>query len=250
MPPQSVFVGCCGFAIGRRKYYALFDVVELQDTFYNPPDEARLSKLRGEAPPNFKFAMKAWQAITHPPNMRTWRRAKVIPPKDKWSRYGYLRPTRENFEAWEVIDNAAKALQAEFVVIQLPPSFRFTEENLENMTEFFSTIKPSGYLVGLEVRGDWKEHEAELKDVILRYDWLVHVVDPFRWVPVVEKEATYFRLHGIGGAEVNYRYKYKDEDLTRLREYVLNLSSREVYVLFNNIHMRDDALRFKELIKS
>ncbi len=250
MPPQNVFVGCCGFAVGRRKYYTLFDVVELQDTFYNPPDEAKLSKLRDEAPPNFKFTMKAWQAITHPPNMRTWRRAKVVPPKDKWDKYGYLRPTKENFEAWEVIDKAANTLQAEFIVIQLPPSFRFTEENLRNMTEFFSTIKPRNYLVGLEVRGDWREHEAELKDIILRYDWLVHVVDPFRWAPVVEKDATYFRLHGIGSAEVNYRYRYTDDDLMKLKEKVLNVGSKKVFVLFNNVYMRDDALRFKELIKS
>ena len=32
-----VSVGCCGFARGRSEYFAHFGLVEVQQTFYKPP---------------------------------------------------------------------------------------------------------------------------------------------------------------------------------------------------------------------
>ena len=247
---MEIYVGCCGFPISRRKYFNLFSSVELQDTFYNSPNPQKLLRLRDEAPEGFKFSMKAWQAVTHPPSMRTWRRSKVKIPKDLWNRYGYLRVTDENLKAWERVNEGAKALGAEVVVVQLPPSFKYGEENLKNMWEFFKKVQVSGYLVGIEVRGDWRNHGEALKELINSFKYLIHVTDPFRWAPVIVKDVAYFRLHGIGAGEVNYRYKYSPEDLKKLREFLCGLKGRvrKAYVLFNNVYMRDDALRFKELI--
>ncbi len=247
---SNILIGCCGFPMSRRKYYELFRVVELQETFYNPPDINKLSKLRKEAPNDFTFTMKAWQAITHPPNLATWRRAKFRPPKDKWGNYGFLKPTEENLKAWEVIENGTKALGAKVVVIQLPPSFTFSDANLKNMKNFFSTLKPRDYYVGIEVRGDWINHEAELSELINEYEWLIHIVDPLRWKPVILKRINYFRLHGKGGRYVNYRYKYTDEDLRNLKKYIESCHRGLTYVLFNNIYMRDDALRLIKLFKA
>ena len=75
---MTIHVGTCGFPISRRKYFEEFTTVELQDTFYNKPDPGKLSNLRREVPEHFIFNMKAWQAITHPPTMPTWRRAKML----------------------------------------------------------------------------------------------------------------------------------------------------------------------------
>jgi len=49
----------------------------------------------------------------------------------------------------------------------------------------------------------------------------------------------YYRLHGF-----DYKHKYTDEELEKLLRM-----SRKGYVMFNNIHMLDDALRFKKLLK-
>ncbi len=247
----AVYVGCCGFATGRKRYYQLFNAVELQDTFYNPPDVGRMRKLRGEAPPDFVFTMKAWQAITHPPNMRTWRRSKFKPPKEVWGRYGFLRPTEENFKAWEVIKNAAEALQSRAVIIQLPPSFKNTPENRSNMRDFLSSISRPPFTVGIEVRGDWRDRLEDLAKVIEPFNWVVHVVDPFRCAEAIRRNVRYYRLHGIGGKEVNYRYRYSDDDLLKLKGFVMKgieEGADEVYVMFNNIYMRDDALRFKKVL--
>ncbi len=248
----AIYVGCCGFTVGRKRYYQLFNAVELQDTFYNPPNAERMKRLRSEAPPNFTFTMKAWQAITHPPSMRTWRRSRFKPPKNLWERYGFLRPTEENLRAWATIREAAEAIQSRAVIIQLPPSFRCTPENQSNMRDFLSSIGKPPFIIGIEVRGDWKEHLEELAKVIEPFERVIHVVDPLRYAEAITRGVRYYRLHGIGGREVNYRYRYSDEDLLKLRDLVLSAieeGANEVYVMFNNMYMREDALRFKELLR-
>jgi len=37
---MNVRIGCCGFPIARNKYYKTFPVVEVQRTFYQPPELA------------------------------------------------------------------------------------------------------------------------------------------------------------------------------------------------------------------
>jgi uncharacterized protein YecE (DUF72 family) len=64
-------------------------------------------------------------------------------------------------------------------------------------------------------------------------------VDPFVSQEVT-KGVRYFRLHGRGG----YRYKYTDAELDELRARVSADSSHESYVMFNNMSMKADALRF------
>jgi uncharacterized protein YecE (DUF72 family) len=236
--------------MSRKKYYQVLDAVELQDTFYNPPSIDRMKTLRSEAPNDFTFTMKAWQAITHHPSSRTWRRCKVKIPKELWDRYGNLKPTKENFEAWENIREAAEELNAAVVVIQTPPSFGYTPENFKNIVDFFSSIFPTSFYIGWEPRGSWREHPQKVKEIIDRFKQLIHIVDPFRWKPVSTKFITYFRLHGIGGKEVNYRYRYSDEDLMRLKSIITEFKeSDRIFVMFNNISMRDDALRFKEMLR-
>ncbi|MEM3974607.1 MAG: DUF72 domain-containing protein, partial [Ignisphaera sp.] len=103
--------------MSRQRYYTIFDVVELQETFYDPPDPEKLRRLASEAPPRFVFAMKAWQAITHPLDSPTWKRTRVVPDKSLSDRYGFLRPTKEVFDAWERVVEGAKALNAKVVVV-------------------------------------------------------------------------------------------------------------------------------------
>jgi uncharacterized protein YecE (DUF72 family) len=246
-----LYVGCCGFCLARQKYYTMFSVVELQDTFYNPPEPERLRALASEAPQGFVFAMKAWQAVSHPLDSPTWKRAKVVPDKRLADRYGFLRPTKEVFDAWERVVKGAKALSARVVVIQTPPSFGYSEEGFRNAVEFFSSAATASFVIGWEPRGTWLQNIDKVAEVVSRFKNLVHVVDPFKTLPAVVNEVAYFRLHGIGEGEANYRYRYTDQDLQKLLETVREVlkKSREVYIMFNNVYMAQDAQRFKELAK-
>jgi uncharacterized protein YecE (DUF72 family) len=248
-----VYVGCCGFPFSRSRYFQTFRTVEVQQTFYDPPSRETLERWRSEAPEGFIFHVKAWQAVTHPRRSPTWKRIKRSLPGNP-DNYGLLRPTEENMWAWKVTLEAAEALDARVIVLQTPPSFGYTVENMENMKRFLEKALPmaSGRIVGWEPRGTWYEHPDKIREIVCSLK-IVHIVDPFRRQPIVceGQKILYFRLHGIGGREVNYRYKYTDEDLEKLAGMIEELlaehpSVSEVYVMFNNIYMGQDAARFRE----
>lgn len=246
-----VKIGCCGFARSRKKYYETFKLVELQNTFYDLPSVEWAASMRKEAPADFEFAVKAWQVISHPPSSPTWKKMKKKPPGEP-SSYGLLKPTKENLEALEKTIEVARALGSNVVVIQTPASLAYNEDSARWISEFFSeAVKIAGPIkLGWEPRGDWAE-APELKK-ILEDNKIVHVVDPFRREPRAESGPLYyFRLHGIGKGEVNYKYKYTDEDLAKLEAVVKKYAKKgDVYVLFNNVYMFDDALRFKSLMSA
>ncbi len=223
-------VGCCGFPVSMSKYFNMFEVVEVQKTFYKPPEVETAERWRKAAPEGFEFTLKAWQVITHPPNSPTYRKAGL-----QVENCGFFRPTGEVFEAWDKTREIAKVLKANFVVFQTPRSFRENEENINNMREFFNSIE-RGFVFGFEPRG-WSEERTRKICEELN---LVHVVDPFTSRQVYG-EICYFRLHGF-----NYKHKYTDEELEKLLEMV----ERSGYVMFNNVSMLDDAIRFRKLVES
>jgi len=247
-----VRVGCCGFAVrgGMRAYFSQFKLVEVQRTFYKLPRLQTVQRWRSQAPDDFEFTVKAWQAITHPPSSPTWRKAGLRVPEERWDRYGFLRPTEENFEAWEQIARVCEALKARVCVVQCPPSFRFTPENVENVRAFFSSVDRHGLLVAWEPRADWRQHMDVVEALCEELD-LIYVTDVLRHGPGPTGPVFYTRLHGLAPREFDYRYKYTDEDLARLADIIVALEDRgvqEAYVLFNNVHMADDAQRFVRLL--
>ena len=249
-----VYVGCCGFPFSRKRYYSLFRVVEVQRTFYDPPRRETLEKWRREAPPGFIFTIKAWQAVTHPSTSPTWRRMKRRPPGSPEG-YGYLKPTSENMLAWRVTLEAAEALDARVIVLQTPASMPFNSESVRWVDEFFSKAlrEAGGRLVAWEPRGRWAEERSTLEKLLCKHG-VIHVVDPLRRIPVTcpGQEVFYLRLHGRGGREVNYRYRYTEKDFEELENVLRRLTSegpQTGYVMFNNIYMGSDAQRFRDTLK-
>ena len=237
---KPVRVGCCGFRSSRESYYASLPAVEIQHTFYQPPQLATLRRWRDEAPKGFEFTIKAWQLITHESRSPTYQRLKRELSGAEKASAGSFRPTPIVREAWEVTRLCAKALGARVVLFQCPASFRPTGDNIENMQWFFSEADRAGLTFVWEPRGDWP---GELiKDLCKDLD-LWHVVDPFSARTLTPRKC-YFRLHGRGG----WRYSYEDGELEELYS-MLPRGSRS-YVFFNNVEMRGDALRFKGIAEA
>jgi uncharacterized protein YecE (DUF72 family) len=230
---RGILVGCCGFALARAKYFRTFKVVEIQQSFYEMPKTDTARRWRGEAPKDFTFTVKAWQLITHEPTSPTYRRLRTRLDSSSLGNCGSFKPTEEVFWAWERTLEFASALEARVVVFQCPSSFRPTPTNLENMRNFFTTIPREGLLFAWEPRGQWPD---ELVGSLCRGLDLIHCVDPFKELPA-HGNINYFRLHGVTG----YAYSFTDEDLERLLAWC---QGKESYVLFNNISMGEDALRF------
>jgi len=238
---RQVRVGCCGWPMARERYFQTFPVVELQDTFYQPPSTELARKWRQAAPAEFVFTMKAWQLITHPASSPTYRRLKTPVPRDRAASYGSFQASPEVWQAWLTTLAVARELRAEALVFQCPASFTPTPTNIENLRQFFRRIE-RGFLVCWEPRGPW---DPDLVRRLCEELDLIHCVDPFVAQPVYG-HARYLRLHGRGG----YRYRYTDEELGQLArqcERWLEAGHEPIYVMFNNVYMKEDAARFLEL---
>jgi uncharacterized protein YecE (DUF72 family) len=231
-------VGTCGFGLAKVAYARVFSCVEIQHTFYQPPQIKTLERWRREVPANFEFTLKAWQLITHDARSPTYRRLKRKLSQSEKQEAGYFRTTAIVKEAWEKTLLAAKALEAKTVLFQCPASFTPIEENVANMEKFFCSIDRNDLNLCWEPRGNWDEEVV--RSLCARLG-LWHVVDPF-----VGKTETpdncYFRLHGRNG----WRYQYETGELEDLADTVLKRKTS--YVFFNNSRMIDDALRFCNIL--
>lgn len=232
-----IYVGVCGFPAKRELIFKTLDAVELQDTFYNMPSFERLSKLKSEAPSDFKFSVKVFQGLTHSISSPTMKKAKNFIPSPK---HGLLRPTKENLELWERFKKETVVLNPVLYVFQTSQSFG-TEDDLKGAYEFFKEIHNEAR-IGWEPRGKAYENPSYLIKIFEDLG-IVHIVDPFRRKPITSSGFQYFRLHGRGGEEVNYGYNYTDADLLELYQRVKDYE--ESYVMFNNIKMFDNAKIFK-----
>jgi uncharacterized protein YecE (DUF72 family) len=61
----AIKIGTSGFGVAQAEYARRFSCVEVQHTFYEPPRLTTLNRWRRQMPPDFEFALKAWQLITH-----------------------------------------------------------------------------------------------------------------------------------------------------------------------------------------
>jgi uncharacterized protein YecE (DUF72 family) len=238
--------------VARRKYYDSFDLVEIQSTFYKLPRESTAMRWRDQAPSHFEFAVKAWQAITHPTTSPTWRRTGLEIPKSKRAGYGHLTPSRENFEAWTRTLEICDILRARICLIQCPPSFRPNPVNTRNLTRFLTEIDRHGMIIAWEPRGDWLDKPQLIRAPCKKLN-LIHVVDPLRRMPAAATNLAYLRLHGLGPRETNYSYRYSETDLRQLLTAIdrrERAGCEECYVLFNNISMFDDAQKFIRIARS
>jgi uncharacterized protein YecE (DUF72 family) len=231
-------VGCCGFPVGRERYARKFAVVEVQQTFYQPPAPETLARWRARLPAPFELTLKAWQLITHEASSPTYRRLREKFTAAALARCGAFRPSREVQRAWQRTFDAARTLEARIVLFQCPASFTPAAEHIANLRRFFGRVERGGLVFAWEPRGGWA---PELVRKLCRELDLVHAVDPFRERPL-GGALRYFRLHGRTG----YRYRYTRADLAELAG--LCRGRLPAYVLFNNVSMWEDAQRFAALL--
>jgi uncharacterized protein YecE (DUF72 family) len=233
-------LGMCGFTIGAAAYFRKFPVVEVQQTFYDPPAADTLRRWRDAAPDDFEFTMKAWQVITHFGTSRTYRRLRSAFSDEQRAESGGFRVTDTVLAAWAKSVACAEILRATAILFQCPASFRPTNENADNMRRFFATIdRPDGIRLLWEPRGPWPDDLVRELCIELG---LIHTVDPFVR-PSLTPELLYWRLHGN---ESHYA-RYTDDELLQLRAWLDASPASEEYVMFNNIPRVKDVARFREL---
>lgn len=238
-----IYVGTCGFAEARKRLFQAFDVLEVQQTFYQPPQLETAKRWRQEAPPAFLFTLKAWQLITHAASSPTYRRLREPLTPTQRACCGGFQLNELTWWAWRRTSEIAKTLRAKAVVCQTPPSFNPEPANLERMRQFFREVPRGPWRIVFEPRGEGWDAKV-LKPLLWELD-LIHGTDPFL-APSLSEDFHYFRLHGRPAYA--YGYRYTAEDLEQLVKMLPTQGT--VFVLFNNASMAADARRFKALLEA
>jgi uncharacterized protein YecE (DUF72 family) len=238
---DGVRVGLCGFTMAFEDYLREYRLVEVQQTFYDPPRELTMRRWRAQAPSDFEFTIKAWQLITHDASSPTYRRLRTPLSEVDRAEAGGFRTSPVVLRAWQRTLDCAAVLRASAVLFQCPASFRPTDDNIDRMRAFFATVqRPSSVRMLWEPRGPWP---SDVVAALCGELDLVHVVDPFVSTTVTPDQ-TYFRLHGTTGA----RHVYSDTELIQLAEMLPAAPSHAPYVLFNNLPRVGDARRFRQIL--
>jgi uncharacterized protein YecE (DUF72 family) len=213
-------VGCAGFPTFMERYFGNFRLVELNSTFYQYPREKTVEGWREKAPKDFEFTVKAHQDISH--------KAK-------------LKAEETSLQAFERMKQICKTLNSKILLIQTSGSLRL--DKLVDAQKFFREAKRENLILVWET----PEAHKKLGKVLEKLD-VTHVTDPFRIMPAYTGGTAYFRLHGLG--ERMYYYQYSDIELQRLKELIApyEKEGKEVYVLFNNLSMLEDGVRFMEYL--
>ncbi|HSB76768.1 MAG TPA: DUF72 domain-containing protein, partial [Terriglobales bacterium] len=205
-------------------YFARFDTVELNNSFYKLPSVETFANWRQATPPGFCFAVKASRFLTHNKKLKDPRGA------------------LQNFLP------RAEALQEKLgpILFQLPPRWRV---NLERLQEFLAAL-PRSHHYAFEFREpSW--NIPEVYDALRRHNaaYCIFELDCFTSPMEITADFTYVRLHGPGG---RYQGCYSQATLEEWAARIAAWSKlRDIYVYFDNDqagYAAGNALELKRLV--
>ncbi|HWP35059.1 MAG TPA: DUF72 domain-containing protein [Thermodesulfobacteriota bacterium] len=242
MSAGRVWVGCSGWDYPHWRgvfypadlprsawfahYAATFATVELNATFYRLPDPATVARWRNQAPPGFRYAVKASRYLTHLKKLKA-------PAAPLARLVGRLRPLGPHLGP---------------LLYQLPPRWRV---DLPRLTAFLARL-PRDLLHVVEFRdGSWLVEPVRARLAEAGVGVCVHDapgVEMPRWTT---GPLAYVRFHG---AREEVRRGYPDRVLDEWAAWLeaQRRAGREVYAYFNNDaegHAVRDARRLRERLE-
>jgi uncharacterized protein YecE (DUF72 family) len=206
-------------------YAAVFDTVEINNTFYRLPSEDAVKGWIDQTPPGFSFAVKASRYLTHVKKLKgleTYGRARL-------------------FNALEPMSSAGKL---GVVLWQLPPNFRRNDERLRAA---LGALPPGRHCF------EFRHPSWFCEDVyaLLRERSVALVIAddpemPFQNHDEHTTDWTYIRFHrGSRGRDGNYSKSELEEWARRIGQWRRSL---DLYAYFNN-DRRGHAFRNAGLLK-
>lgn len=230
-------------------YYArYFPLVEVDSSFYRPPSARNCALWSERTPPDFRFHVKAYRALT-------WHDRQAIPDPP-----GLSAMARQFAAAVEPMRQAGKLAALHF---QFPPWFQARDPEWDYLNALRQALPDHPLAVEFRHRS-WfatPERTAATLDLLKANGFAHTVVDqpqvgsgsvPF--VPAVTTPAlAVVRLHGRNAATwykrtdtsgERFKYRYTQEELAAFVEPVRTLAAKaaDVHVLTNN-NYQDAAVR-------
>jgi uncharacterized protein YecE (DUF72 family) len=206
-------------------YAATFDTVEINNSFYRLPSADTFAKWRDQAPPGFRYAVKANRFLTQAKKLKDCEEplARMLGP---------VRALGETLGP---------------LLFQLPPRFKLNVERLES----FLKLLPSDLVSVFEFREpSWDV--PEVLALLERYgaSFCAHDMPGLTTQRAAVGPIAYVRFHGTAGKYVG---RYPDEALLRWSDWMAEqaTSGRDVWAYFNNdifAHAINDALTLRAMV--
>jgi uncharacterized protein YecE (DUF72 family) len=256
----------------RLAYYARhFPVVEVDSTYYGPPNEQTTRLWAERTPKHFTFNIKAFSLLTGHPTKVSAIYKDLRPETDKKNVYPGDLPPQAYEEIWtrflSALDPLVQAGKLGALLFQFPPWFGIRKSNKEYMLEVAHRCKPLRPVFELRNASWFERGNADETLDFLRAHRL-----PFVCVdmpqghkssvpPVVAATAdlAVVRFHGHSDKWTSkdihekFGYRYSDAELAewapRLKELAAQTDS--THVLFNNCYSdyaQRNASTFIELL--
>ncbi|HEX2441825.1 MAG TPA: DUF72 domain-containing protein [Methylomirabilota bacterium] len=262
-------------AEARLRFYAgVFDVVEVNASYYAIPDVLTVRRWAERTPPGFVFHVKAWSLMTghHPrPQSLPAEVQAALPARPRTDRRGDIMADEVPAEgldaafrlfraALQPLDEAGKL---GYVLFQFAPWVHWAPERLDYLASLPERLPGATIAVEFRHRSWFPDHADETLEA-LRAARLAHVITDapavagaMPHVTAVTAPTSILRLHGrnaegwqrqLRGEEPTvrekYDYLYSDAELAAMVPEVMGLAdeSEEVFVSFNN-NNRDYPVR-------
>lgn len=237
----AIHIGCSGwnYRHWRERFYppkmpvrlwyehyaATFSTVELNTSFYHLPKPETFEKWRDQAPPGFRYAVKAPRFITH------------------------MKKLKECTEPVDDFLSRARKLGTAIgpILYQLPPKWLC---NPERLCEFIALLPRD-----LTHVFEFREMSWISEDILGLLDeegmsFCVHDMPGSTTPRWASGPIAYIRFHG---GEGKYWGRYSDEGLLGWTDWIVEQSraGRDVWAYFNNdidAHAIDDALTLRAMV--
>ena len=222
--------------IDELSYYSqFFNTVEINSSFYSPPNPKYVSSWAGKVPDDFLFTVKLWQKFTHPKMFKQATGSDaVISLKDI-----------DIFKS--SIEPLARVGKLGALLAQFPPSFNnnnFGRQIIQAVIKAFSN-----YRLAIELRHrSWSDDPGTAELLSGGNVAWVQIDEPKFKSSVAQQlpltaDMVYFRFHGRnaedwwrGDSETRYRYLYSPEEIQELTRRVTDASKKTklTFAFFNN----------------
>lgn len=219
---MAIYIGTSGFSYPawKEKFYPAgmpsaqwltyfstrFNSLELNSTFYRFPRVETLLKMCERTSNDFVFSVKMNKAVTHTMRMKN---------------------ARSRVDEFTAIAAEGFGDKLGCILFQLPPSFRYTEENLHHLLESV----PVGSRNVIEFR-DISWWNEEVRDALRRQNLTICNVS-YPSLPedkYMTSEVFYQRMHGIPEL---FKSPYSEKSLDQLVEGIPGNAASK-YIYFNN----------------
>ncbi len=230
--------------INELEYYSqFFNTVEINSSFYRPPNPGYVYNWVRRVPKDFLFTVKLWQKFTHPKMYEKVTGDEAIISQQDVDLFNHS------------IDPLVKYDKLGALLAQFPPSFKndsFGKQILNGVIKIFSK-----YRLAVELRHrSWSDDENIARLLSENNVAWVQIDEPKFKSSIAEEtpvtsDMAYFRFHGRnagmwwkGNSETRYQYLYSSEEISELTDKVKVAAeqTKVLFALFNN-HWRGYAPR-------